>query len=84
MRRDWAARYDLDGGAMSAAEIARVSGSAIGFALHELAAAPDRDADAERADPRLIDLAREIGHARTHLALAARKAAEIMHAPVTL
>lgn len=54
---------------------------AIRFAQHELAAAPERDAEAERADPRLIDLAREIGHARTHLALAARKAAEILSAP---
>lgn len=43
--------------------------------------APVRLADAERADPRLIDLANEIGHARTHLALAARKAAEIIAAP---
>lgn len=56
---------------------------AIRFARHELAAAPERDTDAERDDPRLIDLAREIGHARTHLALAARKAAEILSAPVT-
>lgn len=54
---------------------------AIRFARHELDAAPERDAEAERADPRLIDLAREIGHARTHLALAARKAAEILSAP---
>lgn len=68
---------------MTAAKMAQVSGSAIRFARHELAAAPDRDAEAERADPRLIDLAREVGHARTHLALAARKAAEILSAPVT-
>ena len=53
---------------------------AIRYARHEIDAA-ERDAEAERADPRLIDLANEIGHARTHLALAARKAAEIMAAP---
>ena len=64
-------------------EAAGKASRAIRFARHELAAAPDRDAEAERADPRLIDLAREIGHARTHLALAARKAAEILSAPVT-
>lgn len=54
--------------------------SAIRYALDELAEAK-RDAEAERADPRLLDLAHEIGHARTHLALAARKAAEIVAAP---
>ena len=53
---------------------------AIRCSLDELAEAK-RNADAERADPRLLDLANEIGHARTHLALAARKAAEIMSAP---
>lgn len=68
---------------MIAQKIAEISGSAIRSARHALDAAPERGAEAERADPRLIDLAREIGHARTHLALAARKAAEILSAPVT-
>ena len=66
---------------MTAARIAEMSGYAIRFARHALDAVPERDSDAECADPRLIDLAREIGHARTHLALAARKAAEILSAP---
>lgn len=66
---------------MTASEIAETAGAAIRSARHALDAAPERDAEAERADPRLIDLAREIGHARTHLALAARKAAEIFVTP---
>ena len=67
---------------MTPAKIAQVSGSAIRSAQNALDDAPGMWEGAERADPRLIDLAREIGHARTHLALAARKAAEITHAPV--
>lgn len=64
-----------------AAVKARIAIDAVRAAKQELDAAPERDAEAERADPRLIDLAREIGHARTHLVLAARKAAEILSAP---
>lgn len=65
---------------MTPQDLAGKASRAIRYARHELNAA-ERNADAERADPRLLDLANEIGHARTHLALAARKAAEIMAAP---
>lgn len=65
---------------MTPQDVAGKASRAIRYARHEIDAA-ERDADAERADPRLIDLAHEIGHARTHLLLAARKAAEIMNAP---
>lgn len=63
--------------------IANLARMAIGRAIDALDMDLDfcRDADARRADPRLIDLALEIRHARTHLALAARKAAEIVAAP---